>query len=162
MGQVPVSSILLRRTGWQTDSSCVGGIIALVLGKKGWTVEDCIHNFERFAKLSFQQNEHSYSGWIFQLYLLLKSLVTDGIYPAQDLEDVLQEVLGSETRILDCSSATAMGIMIAITVTSMKPEPFIFTNYNGLGDREDKKYEEYGILLGSVPLWEMYDLQVTR
>ena len=85
----------------------------------------------------------------------MRSLITDGIYPAQDLEAMLQEVFGSETRILDCSSATATGIMIAITVTSMKLEPFIFTNYNGLGDREDKRYEEYGILLGSVPVWEM-------
>ena len=77
------------------------------------------------------------------------------MYPAQDLEAVLQEVFGCKTRILDCSSATAAAIMVAITVTSMKPKPFIFTNYNGLGDREDKKYEEYGILLGSVPVWEM-------
>jgi hypothetical protein len=133
----------------------VGGIIALVLGKKGWTIEDCIHHFERCAKVSFQRNSHSYFEWIFQLYLILKSLITNGIYPAQDLEAMLQEILGSDTRILDCSSGTAMGIMIAITVTSMKPEPFIFTNYNGLGDREDKRYKEYGILLGNVPLWEM-------
>ena len=38
---------------------------------------------------------------------------------------------------------------------SLKLEPFIFTNYNGLGDREDKKYEKYGVLLGNALVWEM-------
>jgi hypothetical protein len=71
------------------------------------------------------------------------------------LEAVLQEVFGSEKSILNCSSATAMGTRIRITPSLMKPEPFIFTNYNGLGDREDEKYEKYSIVLGSAPVWEM-------
>lgn len=107
------------------------------------------------AKVAFQQNDHSYFGWIYYLYVLLRSLITDGIYPAQKLEAVLQEVFENDIKILDCSSATAMGILLGITVTSMKPEPFIFTNYNGLGNRDDKTCKEYGILLGSIPVWEM-------
>jgi hypothetical protein len=43
-----------------------------------------------------------------------------------------------------------MGTKIRITVFMIKPEPFIFTNYNRLGDREDKKYEKYGVLLGNA------------
>ena len=102
------------------------------------------------AKVAFQQNDCSYFGWLYYLYVLLRSLVTDSIYPAQKLEAILQEVFGSETRILDCSTATTIGIMIAITVTSMKPAPFIFTNYNGLGDRKDKRYKEYGTLFNNI------------
>ena len=107
------------------------------------------------AKVTFQQSDHSYLRWIYYLYTLLRSLITDGIYPAQRLEAALQEVFGDDKKILDCSSATAMGILLGITVTSMKPEPFIFTNYNGLGNRDDKKYKEYGILLGNVLVWEV-------
>jgi len=107
------------------------------------------------AKVAFQQNDYSYFKWLYYLYVLLRSLVTDGIYPAQKLKAMLQEVFKSETRILDCSTATAISIMIAITVTSMKPAPFIFTNYNRLRDREDKRYKEYGTLLGNIPVWEL-------
>jgi hypothetical protein len=135
-------------------TSCVGAITALALGKKGWSVEDSMHQFERTAKLAFQRHDPFHFGWIHQLYLLLRSLVTGSIYPTQMLETLLQDAYGSE-KILDCSSANAMGIDIGVTVTSMKPEPFLLTNYNGVGDREDKR-QEYGVLLGNVPVWEMY------
>lgn len=97
----------------------------------------------------------------FELHLIssylaiLISIFTDGIYPTRNLDTALQEVYGSDKTILDCSSATAMGIKIGIIASTMKPEPFLFTNYNGLGDREDKKYENYGVLLGDALLWEM-------
>ena len=48
-----------------------------------------------------------------------------------------------------------MGIKIGIVASTMKPQPFLFTNYNGLGDREDKKFEKYGVLLGDALVWEM-------
>jgi len=48
-----------------------------------------------------------------------------------------------------------MGTKIGITVSTIKLAPFIFMNYNGLGDQEDKKYEKYSVLLGNALLWEM-------
>jgi hypothetical protein len=128
-----------------------GGIIALALCINGWKVSDCVEHFERLAKLAFLAHSTSYIRWAVRL---LMSLITDGIYPAQVLETVLQEVFGNR-RILDPSHATAVGTKIGITVSSMKPEPFIFTNYNGVGDRRNKKYEKYGVLLGNIPVWEM-------
>ena len=133
----------------------IGGITALALSANGWSVDDCIYHFERMAQLAFQQHSHRYLGWIWQLYILLRSLITNGIYPTQRLEALLREVYGSDRRILDCSSASAMGINVGITVTSMKPEPFLFTNYNGVGDRGDKKRYDYGVLLGDALVWEM-------
>jgi hypothetical protein len=82
----------------------------------------------------------------------LISLITDRIYSAHNLEADLQAVLGSDESILDYSSATAMGVKMGIIASTMKPAPYIFTNYNGLGDREDKKY---GVLLGDALVWEM-------
>ena len=132
-----------------------GGISSLALCHNGWSVEDCLDQFERLTKQAFELHHFSYFRWLSQLRAILISLITDGIYPARNLEAVLQEVFGSDKSILDCSSATAMGTKIGITVSTMKPAPFIFTNYNGLGDREDKKYEKYGILLGNALVWEM-------
>jgi hypothetical protein len=82
--------------------------------------------------------------------MILLSLIIDRIYLARNLEAVLQKVFSSDKSILDCSSATAMGTKIGITVSSIKLEPFIFTNYNGLRDRRDEKYKKYGILLSSA------------
>ena len=105
------------------------------------SVEDCIALYERVAKQAFELH--------LSYLAILISLFTDGIYPAQNLDAALQEVFGDKT-ILDCSSATTMGIKIGIVASTMKPQPFLFTNYNGLGDREDKKFEKYGVLLSDV------------
>jgi hypothetical protein len=126
-----------------------GGIIALALGRKGLSVEDCIDLFEQLAKQAFELHVSSY------FRAILISLFTDGIYPARNLEGALQEVFGSDKSILDCSSATAMGTKIGVIASTMKPEPFLFTNYNGLGDREDTNFEKYGILQGDALVWEM-------
>lgn len=127
----------------------VGGIIALALGHKELSVVDCIELFERLAKQAFELHVSSY------LRAILISLFTDGIYPARNLELALQKVFGSNTSILDCSSAAAMGIKIGVVASTMKPEPFIFTNYNGLGEREDRNLERYSILQGDALIWEM-------
>ena len=133
----------------------LGGITILALFHNGWLVEDCIDHFEQFAKQVFKLHYFAYLSWLSQFQAILISLITDGIYPAGNLEAALQETFGSEKSILDYSSATATGTKIGITVFTMKPEPFIFTNYNGLGDQEDKKYEKYGVLLGNTLVWEM-------
>jgi hypothetical protein len=136
----------------------VGGITALGLCYNGWSVEDCIEYFERLAKQVFELHYFAqlrWLSWLFWLRAILFSPITNGIYPARNLEAVLQEIFGSDKNILDCSSATAIGNKIGITVSTMKPELFIFTNYNRLGNREDKKYEKYGVLLGNALVWEM-------
>ncbi|KAH7363976.1 patatin-like phospholipase-like protein [Rhexocercosporidium sp. MPI-PUGE-AT-0058] len=125
-----------------------GGIIALALSHTGLSVGDCIALYERLAKKAFGLHLVSYLA-------IIISLFTDGIYPTQNLDAALQEVFGSNERILDCSSATAMGTRIGVVASTMKPEPFLFTNYNGLGDRDDKKFEKYGVLLGDALVWEI-------
>jgi hypothetical protein len=133
-----------------------GGITALGLCYKGWSVEDCIEYFEQLAKQVFELYDFahlcwlSWLSWLSWLRAILFSPITNGIYPARNLEAVLQEIFGSDRNILDCSSTTTIGNKIGITVSTIKPEPFIFTNYNRLGDREDKKYKKYSVLLGNV------------
>ncbi|OBT48514.1 hypothetical protein VE00_01410 [Pseudogymnoascus sp. WSF 3629] len=125
-----------------------GGIIALALSHKGLSVEDCMDLFERLAKRAFELHYISY------FRAILVSLFTDGIYPARNIERALRDVFGSNETILDCSSATAMGTKIGVVASTMKPEPFLFTNYNGLGDRKGKKYD-YSVLRGNALVWEI-------
>lgn len=134
--------------------TAAGGITALALGINGWPVEDCIGYFERLAELAFPQHWPCIR-WLWQIRVILRSLFTDGMYPANALEGILQEVFGSKKGILDYSHATTAATKIGITVSSMKPEPFLFTNYNGVGDRQDEKYKKYGVLLGNALVWEM-------
>jgi len=62
----------------------------------------------------------------------------------------LQEVFGSDETILEYSSVTAIRTKIGIVASTMKPEPFLFINYNRLGDQEFKEYEKYSVLLGNA------------
>jgi hypothetical protein len=82
--------------------------------------------------------------------MILISLIINRIYLARNLEAVLQEVFSSNKSILDCLSATAIGTKIKITISLIKLELFIFTNYNKLRDRKDEKYKKYSILLSSA------------
>jgi hypothetical protein len=117
-------------------------------------VEDCLGYFEQLAELAFPRRS-SCIRWLWQLRVIARSLFTDSIYPADALERILQEVFGTGRGILDSSHAITAGTKIGITVSSIKPEPFLFTNYNGLGDRQDKKYRSYSVLVRNALVWEM-------
>lgn len=81
----------------------------------------------------------SYLSWLISIF-------TDGIYPTRNLDTALQGVYKEHKTILDYSSATTMGIKIGIVACTMKPDPFLFTNYNRQGDREDMNHKKYKVL----------------
>ncbi|KAF4630856.1 hypothetical protein G7Y89_g7277 [Cudoniella acicularis] len=64
-------------------------------------------------------------------------------------------VFGSDKSILEYSSITAIGARIGVVASTIKPELFLFTNYNRLGDRKYKNREKYGVLLGDT-LYKIY------
>lgn len=66
------------------------------------------------------------------------------------METLLKEAYRSE-KILNYSSISTIGINIGVTIMSIKPELFLLTNYNSVGDYEDKK-PKYSVLLGNVPI----------
>jgi len=121
---------------------------------KGWTVEESLQNFERLAKLAF-------TGWRdlgipFISWLL--SFLFDGRYPAEHIEAAVKEAFGDH-RILDNSYATSIGARVALLVATVRePSCYLFTNYNGVGARDDDQGNrlirpEDGY--GNVRLWEM-------
>ncbi|KAH8591179.1 hypothetical protein B0O99DRAFT_719438 [Bisporella sp. PMI_857] len=76
------------------------------------------------------------------IYVLLKSLRADSLYPAENIEAALQAVC-------------RVGLPVA---TIREPSSCIFTNYNGVGNRDsDQGYHVIQLEdgYGKVPLWEM-------
>jgi hypothetical protein len=157
----------------------VGTIAGLGLYINGWSVEVCIAEFERLAKFAFQPwyqevfrlfsrlpflqlfkllpflnvlSRLSTARYLSKLCGILISLATDSVYPSGNLDRALQEAYTTTKRILDYSPASAMGTYIGMTVSTMEPKTFIFTNYNRQDNRRDGPY---GMLRGNVPVWEM-------
>jgi hypothetical protein len=68
------------------------------------------------------------------IYVLLKSLRAGSLYPAENIEAVLQVRFGKERTILDYLYATSIGARVGLPVATIrKPSSCIFTNYNGVG-----------------------------
>jgi hypothetical protein len=71
------------------------------------------------------------------------SYLTDGLYPAANIEAALQEAYGKESSILDYSYATSIGTKIGLPVATVQGRPLsrLFTNYNGIGQRSPNQRE---------------------
>lgn len=110
-----------------------GGIIALGLGEKGWTVSQCIRKFKMLAKDAFKK--HTTFGWQY-----LDSLIHSwkhGKYKTRPLEELLREEYGEdklfgglsrETRAT--SHQTISQCKVAVTTTTTDGRPCLLANYN--------------------------------
>ena len=68
---------------------------------------------------------------------LTASYLADGLYPADNVEAVLKEALGTDKTILDGSYASLTGTKVGLPVATVSRHPSyrVFTNYNGVGTR---------------------------
>jgi len=99
-------------------------------------VKQATENLERCAKLAFQRRPSLGIPLISQTLDFIISYFTDCRYPADKLEAVLREALGSYQNILDCSKATETGTRVGLPVTTIRDTSIcVFTNYNGVGTR---------------------------
>ncbi|KAH8194108.1 hypothetical protein TruAng_011729 [Truncatella angustata] len=136
-----------------------GAIIAAALVALDWDIAECTRYFQMFARIAFQPR-----WWWLRIPFLsavlqmVVSLLVDSRYSSRNLEAILQKVLGTRS-IMDCSSATAMGTKLGITVTTIRDtRACVFTSYNGVGDREEDI--DYHVLkpetdLSQIRLWEI-------
>lgn len=63
----------------------------------------------------------------------MRSAINDYMYNVTHLEQILMELFGLNTRILDYHAAVPSGTKVAITAATDKPPTArLFTNYNGL------------------------------
>ena len=102
----------------------------------GWSVGEFLERFEGFATSSFQPRPSLKIPIFGPVFDFLYSYFADGRYSADNLETVLQETLGRDRSILDCSRATATGTRFGFPVTTIDDTATcVFTNYNGVGTR---------------------------
>ncbi|KAH8650337.1 acyl transferase/acyl hydrolase/lysophospholipase [Tricladium varicosporioides] len=138
-----------------------GGLIIMAMFINGWSIEESTETFEKLAKLAFKPRKVLNIPFLSRVHGLLKTFLADGLYPTENIEAALKEVFGIDRSILDSSHATTIGTRVGLPVATIRePSSCIFTNYNGVGSREqDQGYHviqpEEGY--GKVPLWEMQD-----
>ncbi|EXJ56219.1 uncharacterized protein A1O5_12675 [Cladophialophora psammophila CBS 110553] len=136
-----------------------GGLIVLAMFHNGWSIEKSSDAFERLAKLAFRRRKGLGIPFLSRLRELLVSYFTDGLYAAKNIEAALKEAFGTEESILDYSHATSTGTRIGLPVATVheKPSCRIFTNYNGVGAREQNPGQVIKPKdgFGRVPVWEI-------
>lgn len=104
----------------------------------GWSIDESTKTFEKLAKLAFKRRKVLDIPFLSRTYEILKSYLADGIYPAENIEAALKEVFGTDRSILDSSHATSIGTRVGLPVATIRdPACCIFTNYNGVGSREE-------------------------
>ncbi|KAH8653952.1 acyl transferase/acyl hydrolase/lysophospholipase [Tricladium varicosporioides] len=136
-----------------------GGLIVMAMFINGWSIDKSTESFEKLAKVAFKRRKVLDIPFLSRIHELLKSYLADGLYPAENIEAALQAVFGKDKTILDYSHATSIGARVGLPVATIRePSSCIFTNYNGVGTRDqDQGYHvirpEDGY--GKVRLWEI-------
>lgn len=104
----------------------------------GWSIDDSTEAFEKLAKRAFKRRKVLGIPFFSRIQEVLLSYFADGLYPAKNIEAALKEVFGAGRSILDSSYATSAGTRIGLPVATIQEKPScrIFTNYNGVGERD--------------------------
>lgn len=118
----------------------------------GWSIEESVEKFEKLATFAFQRRNVLRLPFLSRIQELLVSYFTDGLYPAKNIETALKEVFGVDSSILDHSYASSTGTKIGLPVATVQEKPAcrIFTNYNGIGTRDQNQGESTNCLRGGV------------
>jgi hypothetical protein len=111
-----------------------GAVIVIDHFINGRSLNESIHMFPGIMERAFQRRAS------LRLPFLSKGIHLLGLYRAGNIEAVLQEIIGTDKKILDCSYATATGTKVGLPVATVSKHPLfrIFTNYNGIGARSQK------------------------
>jgi predicted acylesterase/phospholipase RssA len=113
-----------------------GGINALALGVKQWSVTYCIQMFENFCDQAFTEREFG-GVWGLEKAALMNH---GSKYKATPLHDVLRETLGRKPLFGANDSLNAFKTKVAVTTTSADGnEAMVLANYNrprSPGDRQ--------------------------
>jgi len=152
-GRLPLFDYFRRLTS-------TGGLIVADLFINGHSIERSTKRFEGLVGRVFQRRNVltspyvprflklliSYladSGYpislVLQVLEFLVSYFADGLYPSENIEATLKQAFGVARGILDASQATRTGTRVGLPVATVddKPSCKIFTNYNGVGERNE-------------------------
>ncbi|KAB5514941.1 patatin-like phospholipase-like protein [Coniochaeta sp. 2T2.1] len=133
-----------------------GALIVPAMFVKGWRPSECTSAFEDTANVAFRARLLSRVPFLSVAAKALYSLLSGGFYRAQNLEDVLKDTYGDDTKMMDSSYATSIGAKIGLAVAAIsEPSTLLFTNYNGVG--EEAARSGYHVYQGpqDVNVWEV-------
>ena len=103
---------------------------------RGVPVAQCTQLFDILTKKLFEQPQGSRT--LFKrLRLLFKGWYLDGHYDISALEDHLKENFGKSDRMFGHQQGILSTKVGVVATTIGKPDPVIFTNYNGSGTRKE-------------------------
>lgn len=118
------------------DIYSTGGIIALGLGVKQWTVSQCRAIFRDLATQAFSERP------VKPLALINHK----SYYKTRPLESALVSAFDSVSPLYGDPSHNATGVRVAVTSTSASEnQPVILSNYNTGGGREHRKSFQFSV-----------------
>ena len=93
--------------------------------------------FEELSQHAFAPRKVFKIPFLSTIQKALLSYLGDSLYPAENIENPLKAIFGTDESIIDYSSATLTGTKVGIPVATADERPSckIFTNYNGANDR---------------------------
>ena len=96
--------------------------------------------FPEMAERVFQRRNAFNIPFFSRAFELAMSYFADGLYLARNIKSVLKEVCGIDKSILDYLYAISIGIMLGFPIATVSNYPSyrIFTNYNGVGTRDEE------------------------
>lgn len=103
-----------------------------------------IHSFNRFPALARQVFVSS-TLWSTKmlrgapLLKILSGLLSDGQYDDENLENILKEFLGAQSRMFDATTTSGTSGKLAIVTSQISDgKACVFANYRGIGNRSAK------------------------
>lgn len=139
----------------------VGGIIALGIGVKEWTIEDCRRRllslshdvFGHRSRIS-QSLDWFTNGWWTVASRLVRIWCNSAIYDADNLEAILRTSFGAEIELM---APRHLGTHVAVTAsTAALPACELFTTYNKASHPDGRLYAWHQRLREryTVKIWE--------
>ena len=137
-----------------------GGLIALGIGTKQWSIVTCQEKLAHLSAKIFSERSQLASllarmtgGWSAKLTRAMRVFWFDSIYNGKLLESVLREAYG-ETEKLQGSNVNHVSVAVTAT-TGGSPPCAIFTNYDKSTHAKERAYGWPGEEVASkVSIWE--------
>ncbi|KAH0182402.1 FabD/lysophospholipase-like protein, partial [Aureobasidium melanogenum] len=143
--------------------SSIGGICALGLGTRKWSLEECRMKFLKFTEQIFAPKScfgrllsRFTGGWFAILSNVAKLTFFDSIYDSAPIETILQESFGETSLMIqsDLEHPTRVAVVVNQASTS---GPTVFANYNKSRHSKNGAYTWPAMnnLYRSLKIWEV-------
>lgn len=144
--ELPLSDMIDLAVGCSS-----GGLIALSKFMMRLDVQSCKSLFQDLAKKVLAPTRRR---------RLLRSLISDGLYDVEVLEEALQDHYGLTRRLFDTPAGNLSSNKVAVIASEItNAAPFIFANYNGAAPHRAEPGMLFRILMTSRARYQTLELK---